>query len=100
MAIGFETGEASLALNPKPAFGFTSAKPRTAAKRRNHGLRASISARRGHRSSSSHNSPAASWGFTVGGNGRAHFYNRSPPSHAARAFAENRHAATSRRTCS
>jgi hypothetical protein len=25
MAIGFETGEASLALNPTPAFGFTSA---------------------------------------------------------------------------
>jgi hypothetical protein len=25
MAIGFETGKAALALNPKPAFGFTSA---------------------------------------------------------------------------
>ena len=25
MAIGFETGQAALALNPKPAFGFTSA---------------------------------------------------------------------------
>jgi hypothetical protein len=30
----------------------------------------------------------------------AYLYNSSLPSHAARAFAENRHAATSRRTCS